>query len=145
MKNVNRKIEYERRKLYKDYVYKSPYSKYNKQRIDYILENVYKRQLKIFNKNEQKVIDRLKLHGIAPTQQKLIPIAQSGGKLEHLYIADMIIGSTIIEVDGPQHEKSKEWDEERDKLTSELGYSTIRIPTSDLSSESIDEYLQFLY
>lgn len=88
---------------------------------------------------------RLLAHGLTPEQQYIIPIQKHGGKLDHIYIADMVVGTTIIEVDGPQHEKNKKWDEERDRLTAGMGFSTIRIPTSDLSPETIDSYLQGLW
>ena len=143
--SIRARINIIRRKLYQDYVLNSPYKVYNKKHIDFVLNKVYQRQLKIYNKNEQKVINRLIEHGLEPKTQELIPVLSKGGKLDHLYIADMVVGSTIIEVDGPQHEKQKEWDEERDSLTSSLGYTTIRIPTNDLSPDTIDNYLQSLY
>ena len=37
------------------------------------------------------------------------------------------------------------YDKERDRQTASLGYKTIRIPTSDLSEETIDRYLNELY
>lgn len=139
------RVNIKRRELYRKYVLNSPFAKQNKYRIDYVLDKVYRKQLKIYNTNEQKVIDRLTTHDIPLESQKLIPILSEGGKLEHLYIADIVVGNTIIEVDGPQHQKTIEYDNNRDKLTSELGYTTIRIPTSDLSTDTIDNYLQQLY
>lgn len=141
MKNTGIEIAKQRKKLYRKFV-KGKYEEWNKSRIDYVLDNVYKKQLKIYNSNEEKVKARLQAKGLEPEQQKIIPIASKGGKLQHLYIADMVVGNTIIEVDGPQHKKK--YDDYRDKLTAEEGYSTIRIPTSDLTEETIDEYLQDL-
>lgn len=132
----------QKRKLYRQFVKDSPYAAWNKSRIDYVLNNVYKKQLKIYNSNEEKVISRLKFKNIIPEVQKLIPIQSEGGKLQHLYIADIVVGNTIIEVDGPQHKEK--YDSIRDQNTSKLGYKTIRIPTSDLSKETIDNYLQEL-
>lgn len=130
--------------LYRKYV-KGKYATFNKQRIDYVIKNVYKKQLQVFNSNEQKVINRLQDRGLEPQTQKIIPIIQAGGKINHLYIADIVVGNTIIEVDGPQHNKNKKWDDTRDKYTLQEGYNTIRIPTSDLSEETIDNYLNELY
>lgn len=143
--SIHARVNIKRRELYRKYVLNSPFAKQNKRHIDYVLDKVYRKQLKIYNTNEQKVIDRLTAHSIPLESQKLIPILSDGGKLEHLYIADIVVGNTIIEVDGPQHQKTIEYDNNRDKLTSELGYTTIRIPTSDLSIDTIDNYLQQLY
>ena len=131
-------------KLYRQYV-KGKYSKYNKERIDWVLKNVYKKQISRFNYNENKVITRLYNKGIQAESQKILPVLSEGGKIEHLYIADIVVGTTIIEVDGPQHENTKEYDNIRDQALSNLGYTTIRIPTSDLSTDTIDNYLQQLY
>ena len=142
--SIHARVNIKRRELYRKYVLNSPFAKQNKYHIDYVLDKVYRKQLKIYNTNEQKVIDRLTAHDIPLESQKLIPILSEGGKLEHLYIADIVVGNTIIEVDGPQHQKTIEYDNNRDKLTSELGYTTIRIPTSDLSIDTIDNYIQQL-
>ena len=142
--SIYARVNIKRQELYKKYVLNSPFAKQNKYRIDYVLDKVYRKQLKIYNSNEQKVIDRLTAHDIPLESQKLIPILSEGGKLEHLYIADIVVGNTIIEVDGPQHQKTIEYDNNRDRLTSELGYTTIRIPTSDLSIDTIDNYIQQL-
>lgn len=142
--SIYARVNIKRQELYKKYVLNSPFAKQNKYRIDYVLDKVYRKQLKIYNTNEQKVIDRLTAHDIPLESQKLIPILSEGGKLEHLYIADIVVGNTIIEVDGPQHQKTIEYDNNRDELTSELGYTTIRIPTSDLSIDTIDNYIQQL-
>lgn len=37
------------------------------------------------------------------------------------------------------------YDKQRDSQTASQGYKTIRIPTSDLSAETIDKYLNELY
>ena len=132
----------QKRKLYKKFG-KGEYAKHNIERINYVIDKVYKKQIRIYNTNEEKVIQRLKAHKIYPKVQQPIPILSSGGKLEHLYLADIVVGKTIIEVDGPQHKK--EYDQKRDELTAAQGYKTIRIPTSDLSAETIDKYLNELY
>lgn len=132
----------QKRKLYKKFG-KGEYAKHNIERINYVIDKVYKKQLRVYNKNEEKVIQHLKAHNIYPKVQQPIPILSSGGKLEHLYLADIVVGKTIIEVDGPQHKKA--YDDKRDELTASLGYKTIRIPTSDLSEETIDNYLKELY
>lgn len=128
-------------KLLKQFV-KGPYARHNLDRINYVMK-IYRKQTKKLNTNEEKVINRLKEHNIWCETQQPIPILSSGGKLEHLYLADIVVGKTIIEVDGPQHKKA--YDRERDELTASLGYKTIRIPTSDLSEETIDSYLRELY
>lgn len=138
-KHVGAEVAKQRRRLYKKYAVDGKYAEFNKSRIDFVLDKVYRRQLKIYNSNEEKVKARLEAKGLEPEVQKIIPIASKGGKLQHLYIADMVVGNTIIEVDGPQHRKK--YDDRRDKQTGDLGYSTIRIPTSDLSDETIDNYL----
>ena len=139
---VNSAAAEQKRKLYKKFV-KGPYAKHNMERINYVINKVYKKQIRVYNSNEQKVIARLQAHKIYPKVQQPIPILSSGGKLEHLYLADIVVGKTIIEVDGPQHKK--EYDQKRDELTAAQGYKTIRIPTSDLSTETIDKYLNELY
>lgn len=141
MKHVGVEVAKQRRRLYRKFA-TGKYADFNKSRIDYVFDNVYKKQLKIYNSNEEKVKARLEEMGIEPEVQKIIPIQSKGGKLEHLYIADMVVGDTIIEVDGSQHRKK--YDDKRDKQTSDLGYNTIRIPTSDLSAETIDSYLEEL-
>lgn len=118
------------------------HAQYNLNRINYVMK-IYRKQTRRVNTNEAKVINRLQQHGVEYTTQTPIPILSSGGKIEHLYLADIVVGKTIIEVDGPQHKKS--YDRERDRQTSSLGYKTIRIPTSDLSEETIDSYLSELY
>lgn len=137
-------INQQKKILYNKYV-KGENANYNKQRIDWVLQNVYKKQIKTLNRNEEKVLNRLFNHRIYAESQKIIPILQSGGKINHLYVADIVVDKTIIEVDGPQHEKQKEWDAVRDIYTKQEGYSVIRIPTTDLSNETIDEYLKELY
>lgn len=138
---VATQIAKQRSILYRKYVNGS-YAKYNKERIDFVLKRVYKKQISSYNKCEEKVFVRLIKKGLTPQSQKIIPIIKDGGKIDHLYIADFVVGNTIIEVDGPQHKES--YDNKRDKLTSDLGYNTIRIPTSDLSDETIDSYINEL-
>lgn len=128
-------------KLLKQFV-KGPHAKHNLDRINYVMK-IYRKQTKKINTNEEKVINRLKEHNIWCETQQPIPILSSGGKLEHLYLADIVVGKTIIEVDGPQHKPK--YDQKRDELTAAQGYKTIRIPTSDLSPETIDSYLRELY
>ena len=48
-------------------------------------------------------------------------------------------------VKGKYSRYNKEYDNIRDQALSNLGYTTIRIPTSDLSTDTIDNYLQQLY
>lgn len=133
-------IAKQRKILYRKYV-KGTWAKWNKSRIDYVLSKVYKKQLNANNPCEKKVKKKLQERGFNPIEQKLIPIESKGGKLQHLYIADFVVGQTIIEVDGKQHLKQKSWDKVRDVYTSQLGYKTIRIPTTDLKNEIIDSYL----
>lgn len=128
--------------LYKKFC-TGPHAKHNQQRIDFVINKIYKRQIKHFNWNEHQVLKRLYAHNIQPKVQQPIPILSQGGKLEHLYLADIVVGDVIIEVDGPQHKP--EYDQKRDELTAAQGYKTIRIPTSDLSEETIDQYLNDLY
>ena len=118
------------------------HAQHNLNRINYVMR-IYRKQTRRINTNEAKVINRLQQYGVEYKTQTPIPILSSGGKLEHLYLADIVVGKTIIEVDGPQHKKS--YDKERDRQTSSQGYKTIRIPTSDLSAETIDSYLRELY
>ena len=127
--------------LIKKYV-TGPHAKHNLDRINYVMK-IYRQQTRRVNINEEKVIKRLFDHGIKCEVQQPIPILSDGGKLEHLYLADIVVGKTIIEVDGPQHKE--EYDQKRDELTATQGYKTIRIPTSDLSAETIDSYLNELY
>lgn len=129
-------------RLYKQFV-KGPFAKHNQQRIDFVMNKIYKPQIKHYNWNEDQVLKRLFAHNIEPKVQQPIPVLSQGGKLEHLYLADIVVGKTIIEVDGPQHKP--EYDQKRDELTAAQGYKTIRIPTSDLSVETIDKYLNELY
>jgi hypothetical protein len=65
------------------------------------MNKIYKPQIKHYNWNEDKVLKRLFAHNIEPKVQQPIPILSQGGKLEHLYLADIVVGKTIIEVDGP--------------------------------------------
>lgn len=54
------------------------------------------------------MLKRLFAHNIEPKVQQPIPILSEGGKLEHLYLADIVVDKTIIEVDGPQHDPVKD-------------------------------------
>lgn len=133
--------------LYKEHVLTLPHSIrwYNKSRIDYVIDNVYSKQITRSNPWENVVKNWLTSHNIPYKFQEFIPILKKGGKIEHLYLADFVVGNTIIEVDGKQHNKQKEKDKLRDQQTEALGYKTIRIPTKDLfQPKLLEKYLKSL-
>ena len=84
------------------------------------------------NPYELRALDILTGRGFFPEYQAPIPILSEGGKLEHLYLADILIKNTIIEIDGKCHEKNKGSDLYRDKLTKEAGYITKRFSASEI-------------
>jgi len=48
------------------------------------------------------------------------------------YKVDYLIdGSLVVELDGPHHNRQKEYDEKRDKYIEKMGYTVLRIPISD--------------
>lgn len=131
-------VEYE---LINTYV-KGPYSKHNFDRIDYVM-NIYRKQTHKYDYRRQLIADRVRQLFLCVEDYLPIPIVSKDGKLEHLYLGNIVVGKTIIEVESQWDTPSKI--KERDKLTAAQGYKTIRIPTSDLSAETIDSYLKELY
>lgn len=43
------------------------------------------------------------------------------------YIADFVIGKTVVEVDGSSHNKRKEYDRKRTDFLKSMGYNVIRV------------------
>jgi len=103
MLTPNQQVLILKQSLYKQFVINSPFSTYNRKHIDWVLSHVYKKQISNYNPNEEKVISFLSNNNIKCQTQTPIPILSEGGKLQHLYLADITVGNTIIEVDGPQH------------------------------------------
>ena len=129
--------------LYKKYCTKdNPYSYHNLDHIDYVVDNVLSRQIMQQNPAELEALQILSNRGIDVKYQEPIPIMSAGGKLEHLYIADIVIGKTIIEIDGSSHDEEKQLrDYYRDEQTAKAGYVTKRLHTTEvykLKEESFD-------
>lgn len=108
----------------------NPYKEENKARIDFVIDKVFNKQILNNNPYELRALDILTGRGFLPDYQAPIPILSEGGKLEHLYLADILINNTIIEIDGKCHNKHS--DSYRDKLTKEAGYITKRYSTSEI-------------
>ena len=66
---------------------------------------------------------------IFKTQHPIV-IADEDKTIRRIFLVDFLIDNkVIVEVDGCYHDK--QFDEERDKLTSSLGLKTLRIPRTD--------------
>lgn len=124
--------------LYKKFCQQNnSYREYNRDLIDYVVDNVLSPQLKQKNPAEMEALQILKDKGINNIKyQELIPILDTGGKIEHLYVADIVINDdTIIEIDGSYHQDqyklSKDFN--RDQITSKAGYKTKRYLTTEVS------------
>lgn len=118
-----------RKQLYKQYC--NPDDKYyshNADLVDYVISNVLSRQVLQQNPAELEALEILKNRGMDVKYQEPIPILSEGGKLEHLYIADIVIGKTIVEIDGSFHEDMERQarDIYRDEQTQKAGYVTKR-------------------
>lgn len=112
----------------------NPYRNDNIEHIDYVIYNVLSKQMIQQNPAELEALQILFNRGIYPKYQEPIPILSKGGKLEHLYIADMVIGNTIIEIDGSFHDEERKLkDFYRDEQTTKAGYITKRYKPSEVS------------
>ena len=82
-------------------------------------------------KAEKSFANKLNSNNIEYKQQKVIVC--NNGKM---YIADFVVGHTIIEIDGEYHldEKQIQKDKIRTKDLEEIGYKVIRINNSDASN-----------
>ena len=119
--------------LYKQYC-QGIYSEQNKDRIDFVL-NLRQEQLNNQNALELYVLNRLSKSFDNIQYQVPIPIIKDGGKLDHIYLADMVINNThIVEIDGKMHELQKDYDNNRDKLTKEAGFTTHRLTKFDFKT-----------
>ena len=123
-----RSIKY---KLYKIHCTQdNQYRDENRELIDYVVDNVLSPQLKQQNPAELEALEILKERGIKNVKyQEFIPILSSGGKIEHLYVADIMVNdNTIIEIDGSYHQNTYKLtrDFNRDQITSQAGYKTKR-------------------
>ena len=80
---------------------------------------------------EYKFSKLLQKHGLKYKQQK--PIIYSK---EIKYIADFLVGNTVIEIDGDYHlsKKQTELDNIRTNRLNELGYKVIRVLNNDVDS-----------
>ena len=140
-KHLNRvsKDLYKRCKCTED----NPYMEHNIDRIDYVVYNVLSEQIKKENPAEMEALQILSNRGINAKYQEPIPILTEGGKLERLYIADIVVGNTIIEIDGSSHDDKERLAKDfyRDELTQKAGYKTKRFSPTEvykLKEESFD-------
>ncbi len=67
------------------------------------------------------------------------------------YRADFVMGSLIVEVDGPQHQGMKGRDKTRDRYLGERGYTVMRIPAKVVATtplaviQAIQEEIENMY
>lgn len=108
---------------------------FNRDRIDYVVDNVLCKQLEYQNSFEIQALQILSNAGISNVKyQEPIPIFGEGGKLEHLYIADILVNDdTIIEIDGSSHTWKNLKDSKRDENTQNAGYITKRFTPKNLN------------
>lgn len=129
-------LEKKKIELYKKYCDNSnPNWEYNRDQIDYIILEVLSRQLSQENPAELEALDILTNRGIQNIKyQEVIPILSEGGKIEHLYIADIMIGNTLIEIDGSFHTGllQQEKDILRENLLKSAGYKIKRYATYEV-------------
>lgn len=87
------------------------------------------------NQSELEAMRILSNRGIFAEYQKLIPILSEGGKLEHLCVADIAIGKTIVEIDGSYHRELEQQirDYYRDENIKNAGYTIKRYSTQELN------------
>lgn len=139
-------LNIKRNNLYKDYEWlfnkDNPYCDYNKKKSSFVIYNILSNQILQQNSFELKALQILSNRGIDNVKyQELIPILSEGGKLEHLYVADIVIGNTIIEIDGKSHDSKKQEDEERDRQILGAGYITKRFSTSDIDKLRVETFI----
>lgn len=103
---------------------------WNQKKIQWAMDNFITAQCSTYNEGEEQIACILKKNDLYFRTQHPIVIADPDKTIRHIYLADFIVEKKlIVEVDGCYHNKKK--DEERDALTSKLGYKTLRIPRTD--------------
>ena len=103
---------------------------WNQKKIDWTMENVIIPQCYAYNEGEEQIKRILKKHNYNFKTQHPIVIADEDKTIRRIFLVDFLIDNkVIVEVDGCYHDK--QFDEERDKLTSSLGLKTLRIPRTD--------------
>lgn len=137
MTDQQKEIERRRKELYRKYCKAdNKYQLYNMDKIDYVMSNILAQQLRQKNPAELEALQILKEKGIDVKYQETIPILSEGGKLEHLWLVDLLVNNnTIIEIDGSYHDDPEKLmkDSYRDELTSKAGYVTKRYLTTEVS------------
>ena len=126
MTDIVKDKEVLRKELYDKY-YSGEFAEENKSRIDFVLD-LREKQLALKNKLEKYILDKLAKRFENIQYQVPIPILENGGKLEHIYLADILVNNTnIVEIDGNLHKDRPEYDKNRDRLTTSAGYTTYRM------------------
>ena len=105
---------------------------WNQKKIDWTMENVIVPQCRTYNEGENQIRKILKKHGFDFNTQYPIVIADEDKTIRRIFLVDFLIGhKVIVEVDGCYHDG--EFDTERDRLTSNMGFKTLRIPRDDFN------------
>lgn len=127
-------LNQKRKELYNNHCKKdNPYREDNAGLIDYVIYTVLSEQMLNKNGGELEALQILSNRGIDVKYQEPIPIVSQGGKLEHLYIADILYNNVIIEIDGSSHGINRQIrDFYRDEDTKKAGYTTKRFRTSEV-------------
>jgi hypothetical protein len=61
--------------------------------------NIYRKQTHKYDYHRQLIADRVRQLFLCVEDYLPIPIVSKDGKLEHLYLGNIVIGKTIIEVE----------------------------------------------
>lgn len=103
---------------------------WNQKKIDWTMDNVIIPQCNACNIGEQQIYNVLMKNKFDFQTQYPIVIADEDKTIRRIFVADFLIDhKVIVEVDGWYHDS--EFDAERDRLTSERGFKTLRIPRDD--------------
>ena len=145
MTEVQKEIEKRRKELYRKYCKAdNKYQLYNMDKIDYVMSNILAQQLRQKNPAELEATKILKDLGIENVKyQETIPILNSGGKLENLWLADIVVNdNVIVEIDGSYHDDPEKISRDiyRDEITKKAGYVTKRYLTTEMERLKNDFY-----
>ena len=129
-------INIRRKELQKKYCDpNNKYYIYNMDKIDYLMSNILPQQLRQKNPAELEAYQILKDKGLNVKYQETIPIASEGGKLEYLWLADLVVNdNVIVEIDGSYHDDPEKISRDtfRDEITKKAGYTTKRYLTTEM-------------
>lgn len=121
-----------------------PYAQHNIELIEYS-SKIQIEQMQRDDYYENVVSNWLTRNGVQHERQEMIPVLTEGGQLvQHNYIADIVVGNIVVEIDGSSHKNKRDKDYIRDQNMRKSGYETIRLETDELDDWSLQDTLGFL-